>query len=251
MSSPRSAKFSVIIAAAGKSARFLDPNFKKPFVPLDGKAVWLHSVDRFLKRGDVQQIIVVIPPEDRESFGSRFGPNIAVLGIDVVDGGAERADSVRNGLARVRDDSDYVAIHDAARPCLADAWIDRLFHAVRSARCAILAIPVTSTLKKSADGKRIDATVDRNQLWIAQTPQVFERRLLLDAFQKFGDSSFTDEAQLLEKAGEVVHLVEGSPMNVKITGKQDIALASAILKALPQTRMDAPIHPFANDQLWR
>lgn len=244
-------KFSVIIAAAGQSARFRDPNFKKPFANLDGKAVWLHSVNRFLKRGDVQQVIVVIPPEERESFASRFGANIAVLGIDVVDGGPRRADSVRNGLAQVRGDSEFVVVHDAARPCLADPWIEKLFNAVRTSRCAILAVPVTSTLKRSADGKRIDATVDREHLWLAQTPQVFERKLLIDAFAKFGDSSFTDEAQLLEKAGHPVQLVEGSPMNIKITTRQDLELASAILKALPQSRSDGPLHPFADDRMWR
>ncbi len=251
MSTSGNAKFSVVIAAAGQSTRFRDPNFKKPFANLDGKAVWLHSVNPFLKRGDVPQVIMVISPEDRESFTIKFGANVAVLGIDVVDGGTQRADSVRNGLAKVRDDCDFVAIHDAARPCLADAWIEQVFAAARIHRCAILAIPLTSTLKRSGDGKRVDATVDRGQLWMAQTPQVFERRLLVDAFAKFGDSSFTDEAQLLEKAGEIVHIVEGSPLNIKITSRQDLDLASAILKTLPQSRLDAPPHPFADDRLWR
>jgi len=174
-----------------------------------------------------------------------------VLGIEVVDGGEQRADSIRNGLAKVREESDFVAIHDAARPCLADAWIERLFNAAQKNRCAILAIPVTSTLKKSADGCRIDSTVDRSNLWIAQTPQVFELKLLLDAFEKYADSSFTDEAQLMEKAGHPVHIVEGSIMNIKITSKQDLALASAILKCLPQSHLDAPLHPFADDRIWR
>jgi 2-C-methyl-D-erythritol 4-phosphate cytidylyltransferase len=241
----------VIIAAAGQSSRFRDAHFKKPFANLDGKAVWLHSVDRFLKRGDVAQIVVVIPPGDRESFHSRFGANIAVLGIDVVDGGPQRADSVRNGLARVRDDVEFVVVHDAARPCIADAWIDRLFAAMPKARAALLAIPVTSTLKKSTDGKSVAATVERTNLWMAQTPQAFDRQWLVDAFARFGGSECTDEAQLIERAGHPVQLIEGSPMNIKITSKQDLALASAILKNLSQSRMDAPLHPFADDRLWR
>ncbi len=244
-------KFSVVIVAAGQSTRFHDPNFKKPFATLDGKAVWIHSADRFQKRPDVHQVIVVIPADERESFTSKFGANGTVLGIEVVIGGTQRADSVRNGLAAVRDESDFVAVHDAARPCLADAWIDRLFRAAVMHRCAILAVPVSSTLKKSSDGKSIDSTVDRNQLWLAQTPQVFERQLLLDAFAKFGDSSFTDEAQLMEMARVPVHLVQGSPMNIKLTTKQDLALASAILKALPPSHFDAPLHPQPDDRLWR
>lgn len=246
-----SAKFSVILAAGGKSSRFGDAHFKKPFASLDGKAIWLHSADRFLKRGDVQQVIIVIPAGDREEFLSRFGAQVAVLGLDVVEGGNQRADSVRLGLQHVRPDSGFVAIHDAARPCLADTWVDRLFAAATNHRAAILATPVTSTLKRSNDGQKIDATIDRDRLWLAQTPQVFERQLLIEAFAQFGNAAFTDEAQLIEKAGHPVWLVEGSPLNIKITGKQDLALASAILRVLPQSRSDAPLHPFADDKIWR
>jgi 2-C-methyl-D-erythritol 4-phosphate cytidylyltransferase len=252
MTSTRTApKFSAVIVAAGQSARFKDPNFKKPFAPLEGKAVWLHSADRFLRRGDVSQVILVIPPTEREDFLSRFGANVAVLGIDVVDGGAQRADSVRSGVAAARSDSDFIAIHDAARPCLSDAWLERLFLAAREHGAAILAEPVTSTVKRSNDGKKIEATVDRSGLWLAQTPQVFRRQSIIDALARFGSSAFTDEAQLMEKAGVSVRIVEGSPLNIKITTRQDLALAAAILKILPGNRLDAPLHPFAEDRLWR
>src|SRR5690606_22634765 len=117
------AKFAVIIVAAGKSSRFNDQHYKKPFVPLANRPVWLHSAERFINRSDVGQVIVVISAEDREDFMSKFGANVAILGIDVVDGGAERSDSVANGLARVKPNLEYVCVHDAARPCLADEWI--------------------------------------------------------------------------------------------------------------------------------
>ena len=107
------ATFSVIIAAAGKSSRFKDLHFKKPFAILNGKAVWLYSAELFLKRSDVKQVIVVLAKEDQEEFTAKFGANIAIHGIDIASGGSERSDSVQNALAKVRNDIDYVAIHDA------------------------------------------------------------------------------------------------------------------------------------------
>ena len=94
--------FAVILPAAGMSSRFRDAHYKKPFAPLDNRPVWLHSAERFVNRDDVKQLIVVISPEDKEEFFSKFGANIAILGIEVVEGGAERSDSVQKALERVR-----------------------------------------------------------------------------------------------------------------------------------------------------
>jgi 2-C-methyl-D-erythritol 4-phosphate cytidylyltransferase len=154
--------FSVILAAGGKSQRFHDKHYKKPFVPLAGKAVWLHSAERFLARKDVKQLIVVIAAEDKEMFFAKFGANIAIQGIEVVEGGNERSDSVANALARVRDDVDCIAVHDAARPCLSDLWIDDVFASAAKSGAAILANRVVGTLKRSADGKSIAETVVRS-----------------------------------------------------------------------------------------
>ena len=168
-------KFAVILPAAGKGSRFHDKHYKKPFAPLADRAVWLHTVDRFVGRQDVAQTIVVIDPEDREMFQTKFGANLAILGVDVVDGGAERADSVAKALEQVRPDVEFVAVHDAVRPCLADAWIDKIFAAAEKSGAAIFAIPVVATLKQSDDGKVVTRTVPRANLWEAQTPQVFRR----------------------------------------------------------------------------
>ena len=135
------AKFAVVLAAAGKSSRFQDTHYKKPFAPLKDRAVWLHSAEKFLARDDVSQVIVVIDPEDREEFQARFGPNVAILGIVVVEGGTQRADSVANGLARVASDVDFVAVHDAARPCLAEAWIEILLVAFHDGIARTAGIP--------------------------------------------------------------------------------------------------------------
>ena len=241
----------VILAAAGKSSRFNRSGPKKPFVNLNQKAVWLHSAELFLKRDDVKQLLVVIAPEDKEDFLAKYGANLAVMGIDLVLGGAERADSVGNALSKVRSDIEFVAIHDAARPCLHDELLDEIFKAARETGAAIPAIPITGTVKRSKDGKLIEETVDRKNLYTSQTPQVFEQSIIQKLYANRGGKNPTDESQLAEESGIPVALVEGSPFNIKITSKQDLKLAAACLKALPTPRFDAPLHPFADGDLWR
>ncbi len=245
------AKFAVILPAAGKSSRFRDQNYKKPFAPLADRAVWLHSAEKFLHRADVKQVIVVISPEDREHFNFKFSSNVAILGIDVVEGGKERSDSVEKALARVQPDVDYVCIHDAARPCVADEWITNVFDAATKSGAAILAIPVSSTLKRVGANQTIEATVPREGLWEAQTPQVFRRDLLLKAYANRGQKPATDDAELVERLGEKVTIVTGSPVNLKITTREDLRLAEHALKALPKPKFQGPAHPFADNDLWR
>lgn len=244
------AKFAVILPAAGRSSRFKDRHYKKPFSPLAGKAVWLHSAERFLNRSDVGQVILVISPEDREYFEFKFSSNIAILGIEVIEGGAERADSVEAALARVKPEAEFVCVHDAARPCLADAWIDTIFQAAQRSEAAIFAIPVAGTLKRVGPDHTIQETVPRDHLWEAQTPQVFRRTLLMEAYAKRDGFNATDEAQLVERIGHPVAVVRGSAMNLKITTKEDQRLAEQTLAALPKPKL-GPLHPFADDDLWR
>lgn len=245
------ATFAVILPAAGKSTRFRDQNYKKPFAPLDDRAVWLHAAQKFLDRSDVKQTIVVVSPDDREWFQDKYGANVAILGIEVVEGGVERADSVSRALARVKPSIDFVAVHDAARPCLIDAWIDEVFAAAEKSGAAILAVPVASTLKRASPDRTITETVSRENLWEAQTPQVFRRQLLLDAYAQRGSIVATDEAMLVEHLGHPISIVPGSSMNLKITSKDDLRLASAVLKILPKPKLLGPSHPFADGDLWR
>lgn len=243
--------FAVIIAAAGRSSRFADRNYKKPFAPLADRAVWLHSAERFMNRKDVKQLIVVIAAEDREWFDVKFGANVAILGVTVVEGGTERADSVEKALDRVADDVDFVAIHDAARPCIADKWIDAVFEAAERSDAAILACRVSETLKRTDRNKQVVETVDRENLWVAQTPQVFCRKLLIDAYAQRGKEPATDEAQLVERLGHAVAVVPCPPLNLKITTRDDLKLAAQVLKVLPKPKTDGFRNPFADDDLWR
>ncbi|MCE9605367.1 MAG: 2-C-methyl-D-erythritol 4-phosphate cytidylyltransferase [Planctomycetia bacterium] len=242
--------FAVILPAAGKSSRFRDKNYKKPFVPLGGKPVWLYSVERFLARSEVKQVILVIAPEDREEFDRKFSANVTFLGIEVVAGGAERADSIQNGLARLKPEIEFVAVHDAARPCIADEWIGRVFAAAEKTDAAILGVPVASTLKRvTADGT-IEETVSRANLWEAQTPQVFRKELLLEAYAKRAGFQATDDAQLVERLGRKVAVVAGSPINMKITTQDDLRFAEQAIKALPKPKNDFS-NPFAGDDFFR
>jgi 2-C-methyl-D-erythritol 4-phosphate cytidylyltransferase len=244
-------KFAVILPAAGRSSRFKDPTYKKQYAILAGRAVWLHAAERFLNRNDVIQTILVISPEDREYFNFKFASNVAILGIEVVHGGAERCDSVENALVRVKPEADFVCVHDAARPCLVDAWVDRVFEAAEQSGAAIFAIPVAGTLKRVGPNHVIQETVSREHMWEAQTPQVFRRELLLKAYAERNGFQGTDEAQLVERLGHPVTVVPGSPINLKIATKEDLRLAEQALKALPQPKLEGRLHPFADDDMWR
>jgi 2-C-methyl-D-erythritol 4-phosphate cytidylyltransferase len=245
------ARFAVILPAAGKSSRFGDKE-KKPFATLDGRAVWLRSAELFITRDDVCQCLIVIAPGDEEFFRRRYGANLAFMNVQIVLGGAERFESVANALAQVKAEADLVAIHDAVRPCLTAAQVDAVFAKAAQTGAALLAVPVTDTVKQSGDGQKVKATLPRQGLWLAQTPQVFRRDWLLDAYAnraKLG-KDITDDAQLLEAAGHPVHLVTGSAANIKITTKADLHLAEAILKAQPKPKPSGPIHPFAEEEMW-
>ncbi len=244
------AKFAVILPAAGKSSRFNNPQYKKPYIPLGDRAVWLHAAERFVNRSDVCQLILVVSPEDREYFDSRFASNIIFLGIQVVEGGAERTDSVEKALATVPAETDFVCIHDAARPCLASEWIDSVFAAAREHGAAILATPIAGTIKR-VEGNAIRETVPRGGLWEAQTPQVFRTDWLRAAYAQRQGLTATDDAQLVEQLGKKVVVVPGSPLNLKITTSEDLRLAEQALKVLPKPRFDRPAHPFADDDLWK
>jgi 2-C-methyl-D-erythritol 4-phosphate cytidylyltransferase len=195
----------------------------------------------------VVQTLIAVSPEDLDAFKEKFRPNLAFMDIEIVKGGAERADTVQNALARVRPDAEFVAVHDAARPLIVKEWIDAVFRAAEKSGAAIPAIPVAATLKRVAGGA-IQETVKRDGLWQAQTPQVFRRDLLLDAFAKRGDFQPTDEAQLVERLGHAVTIVEGSPMNFKITTQDDFRMAEALVDALPKPKALRALHPFADEE---
>ncbi|MBQ6159299.1 MAG: 2-C-methyl-D-erythritol 4-phosphate cytidylyltransferase [Thermoguttaceae bacterium] len=235
--------FAVIIPAAGQGTRFSTgrpaSSFcgKKPYVPLAGKAVWLWSAEKFARRADVIQIILVVSPQDAGEVRGHFRSDLERLGVEVVPGAAERCLSVENGLAAVSPQTDYVAIHDAARPCITDGTIDAVFRAAVECRAAIPAVPIVGTVKRglSEEGMPpvIEETVPRSGLWEAQTPQVFDAQLYREAVACRNARSLpTDDAGLLEAMGIRPRLVEGDRTNIKITTPFDLSLAEILLKLL-------------------
>ena len=248
-------RFAVIIPAAGRSSRFGGIE-KKPFVSLDGRPVWLRAAEPFWSRDDVSRVYLVIAPDDRDDFRHRFGHTIAFNNTELVDGGAARFESVANALARVPAGVDFVAVHDAVRPLLTGALIDAVLRAAVQHGAAMPAVPVADTLKQVDPAtNRITGTVPRAGVWQAQTPQVFRRDWLVEAYAKRASlaSPITDDAQLIEAIGHSVVVVPGSPTNFKITTKDDLELADAVLKArAAKMRNDPPpsVGTFDDEAKW-
>ena len=242
----------VIVPAAGQSSRFGGLE-KKPFASLDGRPVWQRSAELFWTRDDVFKLYLVISPDDREEFRGRFAHMIAFANAEIVDGGAERFDSVANALARIPESVDLVAVHDAVRPLGTSALVDAVFAMAAKTGAAMLAIPVADTLKRVDPAtNQITDTVPRAGLWQAQTPQVFRRDWLVEAYARRADfsGSITDDAQLIEALGRAVTVVPGSPTNFKITTKEDLALAEVIVKSRVVKPSDKPSVGFTEEAQW-
>jgi 2-C-methyl-D-erythritol 4-phosphate cytidylyltransferase len=244
--------FAVLLPAAGRSSRFHDKE-KKPFANLDGRAIWLRTAELFVTRNDVAQCVLIINKDDDELVRRRYGANLAFMNVQLVHGGAERFESVANALKVVRPEVEFVAIHDAVRPCVTEELIGAVFAQAKKTGAALLGVPVVDTVKRVDDKQRVLGTMPRQGLWLAQTPQVFRRDWLLEAYAARGKlgQQITDDAQLVEAAGHPVSIVEGAPSNIKITTKADLFLADAILKGRPKPKAAGPIHPFAEEEMWK
>jgi len=215
-------RFALLLPAAGVGARM---GRRKTLLPLAGRPLLLHALERFQAfRQRMCQTIVVAHPDDVAAVQA------ACAGALVVPGAARRQDSVAAGLARVAPEAELVAIHDAVRPFVPEAAIAAALEAAEAAGAAIVATPMKPTVKRVAGG-RVAETIDRRGLWCAQTPQVFRRQLILDAYDAARRDAIeaTDDAQLVERLGHPVAVVPGSELNVKVTTPDDLALAEAIL----------------------
>lgn len=230
---------SVIVVGAGKGERF-GGGENKIFAKIDEQPLFLKALQLFCNREDVCQTILVISPTDYSQVREKYGPNLGFMGVKLVEGGAERYESVRNGLAAVSDDAKFVAVHDAVRVCVADPWIDEIFKTARSVDGLLPVIPVTSTLKRMGKDGVVGETVSRAGLVMAQTPQVFKRDVIVDAYAKLSDedaSTITDDAQVAALAGYKIGSIDGDARNIKITTKDDLALVKAAIKTLPQKQI--------------
>ena len=221
-----------LIPAAGHGSRFGGAVLKQ-YLPVCGKAVLTHSIRTFQFHPLITGITVILA-EDDQLFESEVGS--LATAVETVRGGDTRAQSVRNGLRFIKEnhpDANWVLVHDAARPCLSPDSLDRLLElGLQSPDGAILAMPVSDTLKCEGDNGEIATTVDRFRLWAAQTPQLFPTDRLakaIDAAHKEG-CELTDESSAMEYIGASPKLVMGSAANIKITHPNDLAIAEVWLQ---------------------
>ena len=229
MTSPR---YFALIPAAGVGAR-LNAGCPKQYLQLAGKLMLLHVLDTFAAAPAIAHTYVVVDAQDgyidEAMSGARHLDGRATV---VYNGGATRHQSVLNGLQAMRNearDDDWVLVHDAARPGLTVDLIDRLISTLRDdAVGGLLALPVVDTLKRSDSEGRAEATVSRDRLWAAQTPQMFRYALLRRALEQAVE--VTDEASAVEALGLKPRLVEGDHRNFKITLPHDVTLAELHLK---------------------
>lgn len=225
--------FAVILPAAGKSVRF-GGSRGKLLEPLCGEPVVRHSVRAFLARRDVAAVVLATGDNDVPLLTEALGPAAGDPRIRFCRGGESRAHSVRNALLCVPNGIDWVAVHDAARPLVTQAVIDRAFSAALERGAAVPAMPVSLTIKQAAGPlpARAERTVPRQTLWAMQTPQVMRRADLLAAYEScpLPLDQATDDAQLLELRGQPVWLVEGDEHNLKITTRVDLQIAELIVR---------------------
>lgn len=215
----------VVVPAAGVGSR-MGASCPKQYLPLAGKFLIEHTLERLLAHPRIERVVVPIASDDD------FFPTLPVAShprLLTTIGGRERADSVLNGLQLV--ESEWVLVHDAARPCITHQDIDRLIHLGLAGDGAILGSRVRDTMKRSDAAGFIQKTVDREQLWHALTPQFFRTALLRAAIEQGLSQGLpiTDEASAMELAGWHPQMVEGRADNIKVTRPEDLALAALFL----------------------
>ena len=254
-----------LILAAGRSERFGDAD--KLAQDIGGRPLLMRTVELFTKREEVRSILVAGPPDSLEDFKNRYGASLGFHGARIVEGGrAERWESVRNALGEAPDCS-HIAVHDAARPVVSKSLLDRLFQAAKSLAAVVPAIQIAATVKRvtqettdvadraeealadailgevgrqSIHARKVCETIDRQGLVEVQTPQIFQAELLRRAYEQDKLDGATDDAMLVERLGEAVHVIDGDRSNIKVTTQGDLKLVRALLGVRPPA--DRPVH---------
>ena len=225
-----------VIVAAGKGRRMRHDR-PKQFLSLAGRPLLLRTLDRFAQVDGIRRAVVVTSAADRaecrallDADGPRTTPAV------VVEGGARRQDSVRCGLAALDAACDIVVIHDAARPFVN---VETIAHSIRAAAetgAALVATPARDTLKRVGPDATVSATLSRQDVWLAQTPQTFQVDLIREAHRRAQEQGVTetDDAGLVERLGRPVRIVPGDALNFKITTQDDLVLAETLLRTRPR-----------------
>jgi 2-C-methyl-D-erythritol 4-phosphate cytidylyltransferase len=225
-----SESLSAVVVAAGRSQRM---GFDKLLTPLGGRPLLLHTLERLLLTKAPEEIILVIRPGSEAEMDAVISPLREQGNIRLVAGGAQRQDSVRAGLNAVSDSSEYVMVHDAARPFVTRELVDIVLAAAKLTGAAVCGAPCSDSLKDGAENGLVVRTVDRAHLWAVQTPQIFRTDLLRDAYRAAARTElvFTDDTAVVEQMGHAVRIVLYNGINFKVTTPADWSLAEAFLRA--------------------
>ncbi len=234
-------KVIVIIPAAGLGTRMAPAGKKgvpsKQFFEINGTPIVIHTLRVFARNQQVSQIVVALRKNEMERFSRQLEEEKLAAKVTVVEGGEHRQESVANALANLKAVADdVVLVHDAVRPFVDDEIIAKVVHEVEKHGAAIAGLPAVDTIKqveRTADGAIITSTIPRERVVQAQTPQGFRYELIKRAFDSATADGFTgtDEASLVERLGESVSVVMGSPRNIKITTPADMELAEFLLRS--------------------
>ncbi|HVV73912.1 MAG TPA: 2-C-methyl-D-erythritol 4-phosphate cytidylyltransferase [Verrucomicrobiae bacterium] len=221
---------SAVIVAAGKGTR-MGPDRDKLLLEIHGRPVVGHTWRTFDRARCVEEVVLVVRENLRDFFLELAQREQFTKPFRLVPGGAERQDSVWNGLNALSPAAEIVAIQDAARPCTPESLISATVEAARATGAAVAAQPVTDTIKMSADGKWVEQTLDRSRLWAVQTPQTFRVEVIRRALATVRDRGLavTDDTAACELIGQPVQLVVGHVPNPKITRPEDLAYVELLL----------------------
>ena len=220
-----------LLVAAGRGTR-MGPKVDKLFLEVAGRPVVAHTWQKFNDSPAIAEIILVVREGMQPHFAELARQHAFTKPYRLVVGGAERQDSVWNGLAALPAECEVVAIQDAARPCTSDALIAATLAAARETGAAVAAQPVTDTLKETLDGQTISRTVDRSRMWAVQTPQCFRAAVIRRAIQAARDQGLklTDDTAACELIGQPVRLIPGTTPNPKVTVPGDLPFIATLLR---------------------
>lgn len=234
MRSTPQAKVTAIIPCAGQGKR-MGSAVNKLFLDLGGRPLLAYTLDIFQSTSLVSEIILVISPEDlaycRQEIVDKYGYSKIT---QLVFGGSERQESVHNGLLHLNNETELVLIHDGARPFLNEAILERVIETGWEKGAAAVGVPVKDTIKIINPNQTVKETPDRHYLWQVQTPQVFWKDVIIQAYKEAANNGWkgTDDASLVEKLGVPVYMVEGDYLNIKITTPEDLIFAGEMLRVM-------------------
>lgn len=204
----------------------------KPYLKIDGITILEHTIRQFINIPGLVQVVVAASKEYHADIRSFFIDNKSGVKLTVVDGGSERQHSVYNALSALSEDADLIAVHDAVRPFIDKETISKCLISASETGAAITGVPAKDTIKKTDRSATIIDTPDRSLLWQAQTPQVFKKEILLEAYNMALNDQFTgtDDSSLVERLGYKVTIIEGNRENFKITYPLDMQLTELLIR---------------------